>query len=457
MGRREDSSALKQPLMEGPNHGSGERGNGHANIDLWNTLFRESTRTGDEAGAGSGSRVWMHIDDKGMASEVEVGGEWKGRGFRAAFPGPGRPGLIRRNTGWCRAAFASNGFLPLWMHAGTNSCAMAGRGLGLCGAAGAWLPASRRGSPVPCRKPAPASLQAYSSSEPAHGLQVDKHLLVYQLGIRYRDLLTLDPTLPLPFPAALFIRERAIVVNLETVRMIICSNQCYVLSVPNVRFAGRGRRRREAGPGLCIPCCCRSLSQTSQPPPPPAPMPCRTRTPFLLHGQLTSPSSSTSCARCCPHRCLEQGATRASRKWSCTCARAGAPSGCDCLGCLLRPPRPQQDPADDLVPSTQACRLSATYAQSMPYELRALEVALATVTATLETEVYHLEHDAYPVINKLLSNVRAGPGTSLAHLDGCSLALTDWDPAALQGGEGEIVWVSHFGTTGFCPSCPALG
>lgn len=269
MGRREDSSALKQPLMEGPNHGSGERGNGHANIDLWNTLFRESTRTGDEAGAGSGSRVWMHIDDKGMASEVEVGGEWKGRGFRTAFPGPGRPGLIRRNTGWCRAAFASNGFLPLWMHAGTNSCAMAGRGLGLCGAAGAWLPASRRGSPVPCRKPAPASLQAYSSSEPAHGLQVDKHLLVYQLGIRYRDLLTLDPTLPLPFPAALFIRERAIVVNLETVRMIICSNQCYVLSVPNVRFAGRGRREREAGPGLCIPCCCRSLSQTSQPPPPP--------------------------------------------------------------------------------------------------------------------------------------------------------------------------------------------
>lgn len=72
---------------------------------------------------------------------------------------------------------------------------------------------------------------------------------MYQLGIRYRDLLTLDPTLPLPFPAALFIRERAIVVNLETVRMIVCSNQCYVLSVPNVRCPGVVAGAGAAGDG----------------------------------------------------------------------------------------------------------------------------------------------------------------------------------------------------------------
>lgn len=64
--------------------------------------------------------------------------------------------------------------------------------------------------------------------------QVDKHVLVYELGVRYRDLLTLDPTLPLPFPAAILIREQALVVNLENVRMIICANQCYILSVPSV-------------------------------------------------------------------------------------------------------------------------------------------------------------------------------------------------------------------------------
>lgn len=35
---------------------------------------------------------------------------------------------------------------------------------------------------------------------------------------------------PIPFPAAVLIRPKALVVNLETVRMIICANQCYVLS-----------------------------------------------------------------------------------------------------------------------------------------------------------------------------------------------------------------------------------
>lgn len=68
--------------------------------------------------------------------------------------------------------------------------------------------------------------------------QVDKHVLVYELGVRYRDLLTLDPTLPLPFPAAILIREQALVVNLENVRMIICANQCYILSVPSVSGNG---------------------------------------------------------------------------------------------------------------------------------------------------------------------------------------------------------------------------
>ncbi len=47
--------------------------------------------------------------------------------------------------------------------------------------------------------------------------QVDKHRIVTALGIRYRDLLALDPSVPIPFPAAILIREKALVVNLETV------------------------------------------------------------------------------------------------------------------------------------------------------------------------------------------------------------------------------------------------
>ncbi|GAB4823008.1 hypothetical protein N2152v2_010054 [Parachlorella kessleri] len=63
-------------------------------------------------------------------------------------------------------------------------------------------------------------------------IEVDRHRLVADLNIRFRDLLTLDPTVPIPYPASLLIRERAIIVNLESIRMIVCSNQVYVLSVP---------------------------------------------------------------------------------------------------------------------------------------------------------------------------------------------------------------------------------
>jgi len=68
----------------------------------------------------------------------------------------------------------------------------------------------------------------------ARSLSLHKRHLVRDRLVRYRDSLLLDPTVPIPFPAALFIREKAIIVNLEAVRMIICANQCYVLSVPKV-------------------------------------------------------------------------------------------------------------------------------------------------------------------------------------------------------------------------------
>lgn len=90
----------------------------------------------------------------------------------------------------------------------------------------------------PAAQPRPETLLIWTGNSFHYSqTQVDKHVLVYELGVRYRDLLTLDPTLPLPFPAAILIRNRALIINLETVRMIICANQCYVLSVPDVRAA----------------------------------------------------------------------------------------------------------------------------------------------------------------------------------------------------------------------------
>eukprot|EP00891_Asterochloris_glomerata_P004784 jgi/Astpho2/4784/fgenesh1_pg.00067_%23_229_t len=52
-------------------------------------------------------------------------------------------------------------------------------------------------------------------------LQGDKHIMTHQLSIPYRDLRVLDPQVPIPYPSAIFIREKALVVNLETIRMII--------------------------------------------------------------------------------------------------------------------------------------------------------------------------------------------------------------------------------------------
>lgn len=154
-------------------------------------------------------------------------------------------------------------------------------------------------------------------------VEVDKHRIVTALGIRYRDLLALDPSVPIPFPAAILIREKALVVNLETVRMIICSNQCYVLSVPKV-----------GDPQV-------------------ATFPCLDN-PFIL--QLC--------------KCLRTGKSTAT--------------------------------LHDL------SKNSASFDFDAPYELRALEVALATVTNLMDREVFKLEAQGYPVIDRLASDVSKG-------------------------------------------------
>jgi hypothetical protein len=49
---------------------------------------------------------------------------------------------------------------------------------------------------------------------------MDKHTLVERLGIPYRDLRQMDPFIPQPYPAAILVRERAIVLSLESIRII---------------------------------------------------------------------------------------------------------------------------------------------------------------------------------------------------------------------------------------------
>ncbi|KAK9826625.1 hypothetical protein WJX74_006505 [Apatococcus lobatus] len=72
----------------------------------------------------------------------------------------------------------------------------------------------------------------------AHGnlelTKVDKHAMVGDLGIHYRDLRTVDPLIATVYPASIFIRDRALVVNLECLRMIVCKDEVFVLGVPDL-------------------------------------------------------------------------------------------------------------------------------------------------------------------------------------------------------------------------------
>ena len=49
---------------------------------------------------------------------------------------------------------------------------------------------------------------------------MDKHTLVTRLGIPYRDLRQMDPFIAQPYPAAILVREKAIVLSLESIRLI---------------------------------------------------------------------------------------------------------------------------------------------------------------------------------------------------------------------------------------------
>ncbi|GLC56243.1 hypothetical protein PLESTB_001083700 [Pleodorina starrii] len=79
-------------------------------------------------------------------------------------------------------------------------------------------------------------------------VKVDRHQLVADMGIAYRDLRAIDPALPIPTPTAILIRERALVVNLETVRLIVGADQVYVLSMQHP-LDGDGRMPGGYGAG----------------------------------------------------------------------------------------------------------------------------------------------------------------------------------------------------------------
>ncbi|KAK9795511.1 hypothetical protein WJX73_001908 [Symbiochloris irregularis] len=71
-------------------------------------------------------------------------------------------------------------------------------------------------------------------------IMADKHTLVSETGIAHRDLRVLDPLIANTYPTAILIREKALVINLESVRMIACIDKVFLLSVPAAHYGPAG-------------------------------------------------------------------------------------------------------------------------------------------------------------------------------------------------------------------------
>eukprot|EP00890_Picochlorum_soloecismus_P000095 jgi/Picsp_1/1086/NSC_04569-R1_magnesium transporter mrs2-1 len=78
---------------------------------------------------------------------------------------------------------------------------------------------------------------------------LNKNELTQRWGIQLRDLRLLDPILVTSYPSAILCRERALVVNLEYVKMIIGLEKCYITNLNDencVEFISELKRRLQS-------------------------------------------------------------------------------------------------------------------------------------------------------------------------------------------------------------------
>ena len=83
---------------------------------------------------------------------------------------------------------------------------------------------------VPARPPPPVKLYSLkrawlmmNAAGETAALEATKMEMQRELGVPFRDLMILDPALPTAYPSAIFIRPRAIVVNMEHVKLVVTS------------------------------------------------------------------------------------------------------------------------------------------------------------------------------------------------------------------------------------------
>ena len=207
-------------------------------------------------------------------------------------------------------------------------------------------------------------------------LEATKAEMQRELGVPFRDLMILDPNLPTAYPGSVFIRPRAIVVNLEHIKMIVVSTYALLLGTdapePHARqFVAMLQRQLSAQRRL-------PAERRAGGPPP-------------------------------PHR-LNLGGSRASAQShprpSLTSRLLARPRGDAAAAAAM------EDAIDGVHESTTDL-LGLRHTPSdlgvlaLPFELRVLEATLHDVCKRLLDETMALELDAAPALEKLADQVNS--------------------------------------------------
>lgn len=190
----------------------------------------------------------------------------------------------------------------------------------------------------------------------AASLELSKLRVHHQLGIQLRDLRLLDPMLATSYPSAILARERALVVNLEFIKMIVGLDRVFITNLedPNTTLFVEELQRRLAHPA----------------------------------GSATAMGVSPSTAALGAQLQLQQPSSNTF---------AGASS------------------ASAPVPSTNAPMLSSVHHPGLPhvgptfeelsFDLRVLECALDVVSGYLERQAADLEASAHPALDALTQKI----------------------------------------------------
>eukprot|EP00850_Spirogloea_muscicola_P016558 SM000135S27002 [mRNA] locus=s135:130323:132545:- [translate_table: standard] len=219
-------------------------------------------------------------------------------------------------------------------------------------------------------------------------MEVDKLSIMRRCDLPARDLRLLDPLFV--YPSTLLGREKAIVVNLEQIRCIITADEVLLLNTLNhfvLQYVHELQRRlKQSGAQLASegP----AVSWRSAP----CPCPCLCR---CCHGcvlpRLALAGSASPVVPTAPCRTPQGGSERMGPPSTTSDSHSEADSQ----------PRHRHQPSETDTFSSHA--VSSSLGEELPFEFRALEVALEGACTLLDSQAAELEGEAYPALDELCS------------------------------------------------------